>query len=147
MKFSINGNKKLLLLTSCFLWLSACALIRSDSAPSIIIIKIPPADRGGPGKVVEIDGTVTGARPGQKIILYARSGVWWIQPFVKTPFTEIQPDSTWKNSTHLGTEYAAILVEPDFLPLPKMTELPALGNGVVAVSSVPGATDASVTPD
>src|SRR5262249_51650480 len=77
--------------------------------------------------------------PGETLVLYARSeGVWWIQPFVKKPFTEIQPDSSWKNSIHLGTEYAAILVEPDYLPAPKTTELPSAGKGVVAVSRVQG---------
>src|SRR5437868_5695694 len=86
--------KKVLFFVTCFLLLSGCHLSRSDSAPSIKFIKIPPADEGGPGKVREIEGTVTGARAGQKIILYARSGIWWIQPFVKEPFTEIQPDST-----------------------------------------------------
>jgi hypothetical protein len=79
--------------------------------------------------------------------LYAYNGVWWIQPFVKQPFTEIQTDSTWKNRTHLGTEYAAILVEPDYLPLPKTGELPALGNGVVAIFVVPGTPGLSPTPD
>ena len=59
-----------------------------------------------------IEGRANGAKPGQQIVLYARSGIWWIQPFATQPFTKIQPDSTWRNSTHLGTEYAAILVEP-----------------------------------
>jgi len=90
---------------------------------------------------------VAGARPGQRIILYAYNGVWWIQPFVKQPYTEIGSDSTWKNTTHLGNEYAALLVEPDYLPLPKTGELPALGNGVVAVSVVPGTPGLSPTPD
>ena len=53
---------------------------------------------------------MTGARPGQQVVLFARSGGWWVQPMANTPFTPIQPDGTWRNSTHLGTEYAALLV-------------------------------------
>jgi len=52
--------------------------------------------------------------------------------------TEIQPDSTWKNWTHLGTDYAAILVEPGYHAVAKMTSLPAEGNGVVAVFTTAG---------
>lgn len=150
MKFSINSKIKFLFITICIVWSGACASTRLDSAPSmpsIIITKFPPADKGGPGKTAEIKGTVSGARPEHKIILYAYNGVWWIQPFVKKPFTEIQTDSTWKNLTHLGTRYAAILVEPDYLPPPKTSQLPELGNGVVAVSVVDGVPDPSATPE
>ena len=28
-----------------------------------------------------IEGRASGAKPGQQIVLYARSGIWWIQPF------------------------------------------------------------------
>jgi hypothetical protein len=83
-----------------------------------------------------------GAVPGQQLVLYARSDVWWIQPFANQTFTKIQPDSTWKNATHLGTDYAALLVEPGFHPGLKIATLPALGNGVdvVAVKAGSGGT-------
>lgn len=50
----------------------------------------------------------------------------------------VQPDSTWINSTHLGTEYAALLVEPGYAPPPYIAELPHEGNGIVAVTIVEG---------
>ena len=59
-------------------------------------------------------------------------------PFKDKPFTKIQADSTWKNSTHLGTEYAAVLVEPGYRPESKIATLPKEGNGVVAVATVTG---------
>ena len=86
MKLSIPANKKLLLLTTCFLWWSACSLIKSHPGPSIVIKKVPPSELGGSGKLAEIGGTVTGNLPGEKIVLYARNGDWWVQPFVKKPF-------------------------------------------------------------
>jgi hypothetical protein len=80
-----------------------------------------------------------GAAPGQRIILYARSGAWYVQPFADQPFTAVQADSTWGNSTHLGTEYAALLVEPGYVP-PALTDvLPERGGGVVAVAVTKGA--------
>ena len=64
-----------------------------------------------------IEGRVGGAKPGQQVVLYARSGgVWWIQPLVANPYTKIQTDLAWKNTTHLGTDYAALLVEPGYRP-------------------------------
>ena len=52
-----------------------------------------------------------GAHPEQQIVLSARSGTWYVQPYADQPFTRIRPDGTWSNSTHLGTEYAALLAE------------------------------------
>ena len=85
-----------------------------------------------------IEGRATNAAPGQQIVIYAHSGIWWIQPFANQPFTKIQPDSTWRNSTHLGTEYAVMLVGPDYHPASKVTTLPAEGNGVIAVVTMKG---------
>ena len=75
---------------------------------------------------------------GSKIVLFARSGAWYVQPFADQQFTMIQPDSTWSNSTHLGTEYAALLVESEYRPPAASFELPHEGGGVVAVAIVPG---------
>jgi hypothetical protein len=81
---------------------------------------------------------VAGARPEQQIVLYAWSAKWWVQPFANQPFTKIQPDSRWTNSTHLGSEYAAVLVEPGYHPPATMDVLPVAGAGVIAVASVKG---------
>jgi signal transduction histidine kinase len=62
-----------------------------------------------------------------------------VQPFVDQPFTSIGQDSTWKNSTHAGTEYAALLVEPGFQPPATADALPPIGGGVVAVAVTKGA--------
>jgi hypothetical protein len=85
-----------------------------------------------------IQGRVTGAHPGSQIVLFARSGVWWLQPEQVHPYTPIQSDSTWRNSTHLGTEYAALLVEAGYHPPGRMAELPAVGGHVLAMITAPG---------
>ena len=58
----------------------------------------------------------------------------------------IEPDSRWKASIQLGTQYAALLVDPTF-NLPEQTEsLPIVGNGVVALAAVNGEGPAPVLP-
>ena len=74
-----------------------------------------------------IAGRVSGARPGQQIVVYARSGPWWVQPWPDKPFIPIKADSTWGTPTHLGFEYAALLVDPGFHPPPTMDTAPARG--------------------
>ena len=66
-------------------------------------------------------------------MIYARSGGWYIQPYADQPFTQIQPDGAWSNSTHLGTEYAALLVDPGYEPPPLTVTLPKEDRDVVAV--------------
>jgi hypothetical protein len=111
-----------------------------DAAPSIEFTRIPPAETGRPDKLDIIQGRVTGARPGQQIVLFARSGAWWIQPISNYPFTALQADSTWINSTHLGSEYAALLVDAAYHPEPMMTVLPEPSSSVAAIATTEGAT-------
>jgi len=111
---------------------------RDANSPSVHIDDVPIASAGGPAQMDFVSGTVHGAASGQQIVLYARGGNWWIQPTVRDPFTHIQPNGSWKNATHLGTEYAALLVEPGYQPAAKVASLPPLGKGVVAETVVPG---------
>ena len=124
--------------------LAGCNSKSVPSKPTLQITRVPAANPGGPVQLDFIEGRASGVKPGQQIVLYARSGIWWIQPFANQPFTKLQPDSTWKNSTHLGTDYAAILVEPGFHPATKVTTLSALGNGVVAIATSKGAPAAPI---
>ena len=126
----------------CFL-LCGCRLLRAKTEPSIEFSRVPPADAGGPDKLDIIQGHVIGARPGERIVLYAKNGNWWVQPLVDEPLTRIQSDSKWVNSTHLGTEYAALLVEPGYRPPATMSALPLPGGDVVAVASAKGVTSGS----
>ena len=114
----------LVLLGSLPVLLNGCAPARPLGKPAIEFSIIPPAEEGGPDKRATIAGRVIGARAGQQIVLFAKAGNWWVQPTTDEPFTSIQPDSTWTNSIHLGTEYAALLVEPGYRPPPTIEVLP-----------------------
>jgi hypothetical protein len=123
----------------CFV-AAACGLGRPAPAPSIEFSTVPAASGGGSEKLALIAGRATGARPGEQIVLFAKSstGVWWVQPLSVQPFTTIESDSTWKSTIHLGIEYAALLVRAGYQP-PATTEvLPKPGGDVVAVATTKG---------
>jgi hypothetical protein len=115
-----------------------CRSRQETLRPAIEFAKTPPAAQGGREKVDTIAGRVVGAQPGQRIVIYARSGPWWVQPWPDQPFIPIQADSTWSTSTHLGFEYAALLVDPGYKPPATMDTIPTEGNFIVAVEKVKG---------
>jgi hypothetical protein len=94
-----------------------------------------------------IAGRAPGAKSGQRIVLFAKSGTWWVQPMSTSPFTSIGEDLTWRNVTHMGTDYAALLVDKDYFPPKTVDVLPAKGGNVLAVATVAGRrTDSSPPP-
>jgi hypothetical protein len=127
----------LALIFSCIL-VSGCHSQKDQQGPSIEFTKIPPAAQGGRETVDTIAGLVRHAHPGQQIVIYAHSGQWWVQPWPDHPFIPINADSTWSTETHLGWEYAALLVEPDYHPLPTMDVAPTQGGSVALVTIVKG---------
>jgi hypothetical protein len=110
----------------------------ADRGPRVEITTVPPADRGGPDTRDDIGGRVVGAGAGHRVVIFSKSRVWWVQPEARRPYTTIGPDGSWKNWTHLGTEYAALLVEPSYVPPTSTEALPTTGPGVVAATVVPG---------
>jgi hypothetical protein len=107
--------------------------------PAIEITVAPAAAVGGSYRVAPIAGRVLGARPDQRIVVYAKSGsVWWVQPVVAQPFTTIAADSTWNSTIHLGLEYVALLVNQGFRPPATMESPPEPGGDVVAIATVKG---------
>jgi hypothetical protein len=131
--------RELFLLASVCVLFVGCRSRHTGDQPTIEFSRIPPADEGGPDRFDIIEGRVSGARDNQQIVVYARSGMWWVQPMVEQPFTKIQPNLTWKSATHLGSEYAALLVDSGYHPLPTIDALPAEGGPVAAVATVQGA--------
>lgn len=128
----------LALISACCLAFSGCHSQNSDADPSIELTKVPPTAQGGRERTAIIAGRVSGARPGQQIVLYAHAGAWWVQPTVEHPFTKIQSDSTWSAEIHLGYEYAALLVDPDYHPPATMDPPPTAGGSVVTVKIAKG---------
>jgi hypothetical protein len=136
--------------------LTACHSSSKNSAPTVAFSKVAPAYQEGPYKtdITErdyktdtVDGRVTEARPGQRIVLYAKTdGRWGLCQQSGVPFTRIESDGRWKASVHLGLQYAALLVEPTYDPHEQTESLPFLGDGVVALAVANGEGPAPVLP-
>jgi hypothetical protein len=128
--------------------LTGCHSSSKISAPSLAFSKVAAAYQESPYKtdISErdyktdiIDGLVTGARPGQRIVLYAYTdGRWGLCQQADQPFTNIESDGRWKASVHLGLRYGALLVDPTYDPPQQTESLPIVGNGVVALAVVDG---------
>jgi hypothetical protein len=117
----------------------ACHRKESSNAAVITFTRIPQADADGSARNDIIEGRVTGASQDQKIVLYAKTGKWWVQPLVDQPITGLRPDFTWTNATHLGTDYAALLVKDGYRPQSALDTLPKTDGDILAVAAVPGA--------
>jgi hypothetical protein len=126
--------------------LGGCRSQNSPHAPAIEFTRIPPAAQGGRERTDVISGRVVGAAPGQRIVVYARSGPWWVQPWPEKPFISIQPDHTWTTPTHLGFEYAALLVDPGYEPPSTLDVAPTPGGSVAMVETVKGVGTIQLAP-
>jgi hypothetical protein len=117
----------------------ACRREPTSNAPSIAFTRIPQADPAGSTSNDIIEGIVSGGSPGQKIVLYAKTGKWWVQPLVDQPMTDVRTNAKWTNATHLGTHYAALLVKDGYRPQRTLDSLPQPDANVLAVAVAPGA--------
>jgi hypothetical protein len=139
-----------------YLVLTGCHSSSKNSAPTIAFDKIAAAYQESSYKtdITErdyktdvIDGRVTEARPGQRIVLYAKTdGRWGLCQQSGQAFTNIESDGRWKGSVHLGLQYAALLVDPSYDPPQQTESVPIVGNGVVALAVVNGEGSAPVLP-
>src|SRR6476660_10514598 len=136
--------------------LTGCRSSPNNSAPTLAFSKVPAAFQEGPYKTDiferdyktdNIEGRATGVRPGQRIVLYAKTdGRWGVCRQSGQPFTNIETDGRWKASVHLGIQYAALLVDPNYNPPEQAESLPIVSNGVVALAVVNGEGPAPVLP-
>lgn len=109
--------------------------------PAIHITKVPAYyPPGGSSETDQITGTVSGIEdPARyRVVIYARTNHWWVQPLADAPFTKINSEGSWSTESHLGSTYAALLVKPSFTPPPETETLPPLGGEVVASTIVAG---------
>jgi hypothetical protein len=136
--------------------LTGCHSSPKNSAPTVAVSKVPAAQESHyKADIIEdydykrdiVEGRATGARPGQRIVLYAKTdGRWGVCRQSGQPFTNIEADGRWKASVHLGIQYAALLVDPTYNPPAQTESLPIVGNGVVALAVVNGEGPAPVLP-
>jgi hypothetical protein len=136
---SISGLLLAIVLIAPSALASGCRESRADGPPAIEFDVTPRAGEGGADTLDTISGHVTGVvQPGQRIVLFAQAGVWWVQPFEARPYTSIQSDLRWKSQTHLGSHYAALLVDQSYQPPATVAALPKAGGPIIAVAVTEG---------
>jgi hypothetical protein len=112
---------------------------KHDVEAKISFTQVPQWSTGDQNEHDIIEGTVRGARQGQRMVIYSKCGnLWWLQPLLTSPFTAILPDKAWRNEAHLGTEYAALLVDPSYHPAAVLRRLPEHGGAVAQVAVARG---------
>jgi hypothetical protein len=147
---------RLSVLLVCFVQ-AGCHSSSRNSAPTVVFSKVAAAYQEGPDKTVItegrdykkdiVEGSATGAQPGQRIVLYAKTdGRWGVCRQSELPYTSIEADGRWKASVHLGIQYAALLVDPTYTPPEQTESLPVVGDGVVALAVVNGEGPPPVLP-
>lgn len=111
--------------------LAACGGSGSDTAPSVSLA--PVAINTSP-----VTGTTRNADPSQmRIVLYAKTDQWYVQPFRNAPFTAISDDGSWSSSTHGWNRMLALLVDASYVPVDTSVRHPASATGVVAWDELP----------
>ncbi len=136
--------------------LAGCHSSSNTTAPTIAFSKVPAAYLESAYKTDmferdyktgAMEGGVTGASPGQRLVLYANTdGRWGVCRQGSEPFTSIDTDGRWKASVHLGSQYGVLLVDPTYSPPEQTESLPIVGKGVVATAVVDGTGPAPVLP-
>src|SRR5215212_2278683 len=77
-----RGSPRALLRQTFLLMALSAALLsgcrpRTGGGPAVEFTRVPKADASRTDKLDVIQGSVSGAKPGQQIVLYARMGGWW----------------------------------------------------------------------
>jgi len=100
--------------------------------PEIQITEVPPKG-AGPDRVERIAGTVSGVNAREcKVIVFAHTDTWYVQPYIESSDTEIRDSNTWQTDTHLGSQYAALLVKNSYKPPSGTGRLPDVGGPILA---------------
>lgn len=98
---------------------------------SIRIIGLQPGDD-------TVHGTAyPGNTPSTKVVLWAKTNSWYVQPLVTEPYTYIQSDCSWTNFTHPWDRIVALLVDTSYVPGSIRDYHPAIDPGVVCWDEYP----------
>jgi hypothetical protein len=97
-----------------------------------------PVPGAGPKSRGRFIGTVIGLSHPEKykIVLYALTDKWYVQPLASASFTKLDGGGNWESWTHLGFRYGALVVSKTFKPAVTLDSLPDVGGGVIAKSEV-----------
>jgi len=73
-----------------------------------------------------------------KVVTYALTNQWYVQPLIAAPFTDIAADGSWSSYTNPWSDIVVLLVDPaSYTPLATEITNPALDPGVLAWTEYP----------
>jgi hypothetical protein len=128
------------ILTGAFILglLLSCASAPAPPAATVVFTTVPVAGHG-PTSRGDVAGLVRDlSTPSKfKVVVYAHTDKWYVQPLASDPLTDIASDGAWSTWTHLGNRYAALVVRPEYRPAETLDALPSVGGMIVAKSEVP----------
>jgi cell division protein FtsB len=109
---------------------------QSSAKPEIEIVEVPP--RGEYPKKGNISGKARNIADieAYKVVIYAETDQWYVQPYVAAPLTEIANDGSWGAQIFLGYRYGLLLVRKSYQPDAKIMALPKVGGDVIAVKTI-----------
>ena len=64
----------------------------------------------------QVHGIDRSERGDYRVVIYAGTNQWYVQPLRTEPLTRIRGNLKWSNKTHLGEAYAALLVREGYVP-------------------------------
>ncbi|MBV8900434.1 MAG: hypothetical protein JOY92_10035, partial [Verrucomicrobia bacterium] len=120
-------------LTLLFLAPCKAALSGQNTAAAAVTLNPPAAG------ATQLSGNAYGIDPNTtKVVIYALTNQWYVQPRVDAPFTDISTNGSWESSTNAWSSLIVLLVNPDNYT-PAATEItnPALDPGVLAWTIYP----------
>lgn len=103
----------------------------------IMLNQTPITDSlGGDVKIDTISGEVNiESSEKYKIIIYAYTDMWYIQPSTINPKINII-GGKWKTATHLGKKYGVMLVKDTFQPKNKIQNLPQIDREIIEIKLI-----------
>ena len=107
-----------------------------NAPPEIRVVGLQSGANRVQGTANNVDASVV------RVVLWAKTDIWYVQPFVNRPFTDICDDGSWDNSTHPWNRMVALLVSPSYQPDSTRGTHPSMDEGVLAWDEYPAqATD------
>lgn len=92
---------------------------------------------GGDEKTEIMSGSVIGVNPDNyRIVVFAYTNQWYIQPDVNNYLINIQADGSWSTETHLGEKYCIMLVKKNFSTESPITSLPLGSDKIIAIKYI-----------
>ncbi len=97
----------------------------------INIVNLQPGDNTVNGTANITDTTL------YRVVLWAKTDRWYVQPSIANPYTVVQSDGSWSNSTYPWDRMVALLVDLSYVPGSIRDYHPTMDPGVVCWDEYP----------